>query len=487
MSLAYPISVAAFAGSSARSSSTAASKPATAESGFANLLTAIQSEPLGQPMMDMESTVRLSERSLADLAAGQFFGASEADSLKHLFAFLSDVLVLLSGTEGSEDWEQWLLQLEAVLANFVPDMPAANAAIPLSEADEGSIPMHPAGFQQRTARLITALQQFINPTPTTQRQLQAEADSLQTIFQSLVETMPRTKPVFVVPSGTAGTQPTPIQQQMTDAGRAVQMHSEPDGTPIMQSAPRHPERWVATESFLHTEPMLKAGMTRETVPTTPTARMPITAELASGSVMSNEFAETQVQDAVQQWGSASSPLTFGPIGHARSGQPTFASEQAPLPRLIHMNEFPQEMSRMIIKHFQFAAAGELSEARILLHPEQLGHVDIRLSLHNGQLIAQFITETSVGKELLEQQIGLLRTSLQSQGIQVEKLEVSQYNSTAGLYQDQHHRQPGQHQRFQQSRKSQSDYEQWTNDLTVDADPEVMLSGFGRGNSLNVTA
>lgn len=49
-------------------------------------------------------------------------------------------------------------------------------------------------------------------------------------------------------------------------------------------------------------------------------------------------------------------------------------------------------------------------------------------MQNGHLVAQFMTEHSGAKDMLEQQMNQLRAALQSQGLQVEKLEVTQNNT-----------------------------------------------------------
>lgn len=49
-------------------------------------------------------------------------------------------------------------------------------------------------------------------------------------------------------------------------------------------------------------------------------------------------------------------------------------------------------------------------------------------MQNGHLVAQFMTEHAGAKDMLEQQMNQLRAALQSQGLQVEKLEVTQNNT-----------------------------------------------------------
>ncbi|MNP55863.1 Flagellar hook-length control protein FliK [compost metagenome] len=57
-------------------------------------------------------------------------------------------------------------------------------------------------------------------------------------------------------------------------------------------------------------------------------------------------------------------------------------------------------------------------------------------MQNGQLTAQFMTEHAFAKESLEQQMAQLRSALQSQGLQVSKLEVTQNTALSShMYHD----------------------------------------------------
>lgn len=80
-------------------------------------------------------------------------------------------------------------------------------------------------------------------------------------------------------------------------------------------------------------------------------------------------------------------------------------------------------------------------------------MDVQITLQNGQLVARFMTEHVMAKDMLEQQMMQLRSSLQSQGIQVERLEVTQ-NSSLGseMYQDGGRQQGSQSQQQRRSRE-----------------------------------
>jgi flagellar hook-length control protein FliK len=107
---------------------------------------------------------------------------------------------------------------------------------------------------------------------------------------------------------------------------------------------------------------------------------------------------------------------------------------------VPYRQFADEMSRFIVQRFQSSELNGLSEVRIKLIPENLGHVDVHLKMLNGHLVAQFITDKVLGRDMLEGQLSQLRSALQSHGIQVEKLEVTHQSSQGGMTQEHNHQQ-----------------------------------------------
>lgn len=136
------------------------------------------------------------------------------------------------------------------------------------------------------------------------------------------------------------------------------------------------------------------------------------------------------------------PLQSGHI--VTAGQLALRDAAAPLKAPappIPVEKFGDEMSRFLVSKLEIIQAGGVSEAKISLFPEHLGQVDVKITMQNGQLIAQFMTEHAFAKESLESQMAQLRSALQSQGLQVNKLEVTQNTPLSShMYQD--GRQPG---------------------------------------------
>ncbi|MDE6357486.1 MAG: flagellar hook-length control protein FliK, partial [Eubacteriales bacterium] len=67
---------------------------------------------------------------------------------------------------------------------------------------------------------------------------------------------------------------------------------------------------------------------------------------------------------------------------------------------------------------------DMTEVKILLRPEHLGEVSLKISTHNGVVTAQFIAESQKVKEIIESNFNQLKDMLNEQGIDVGGLEVN---------------------------------------------------------------
>ncbi|MCP4369232.1 MAG: flagellar hook-length control protein FliK [Deltaproteobacteria bacterium] len=70
-----------------------------------------------------------------------------------------------------------------------------------------------------------------------------------------------------------------------------------------------------------------------------------------------------------------------------------------------------------------------SEARVELKPEFLGSVRMKITTENHLVRVRILTELPVVKEMIENNISQLKTDLQSQGLQIDKLDVSVANDS----------------------------------------------------------
>ncbi|GIO29999.1 MULTISPECIES: flagellar hook-length control protein FliK [Paenibacillus] len=187
-----------------------------------------------------------------------------------------------------------------------------------------------------------------------------------------------------------------------------------------------------------------------------TAETNIGAWLKSGQSAGDEPTRSGDQEQPHDLFAAQHTVTAGQLA-LRHGINASAKAAAPVP----VEKFSEEMSGFVVKNLEFVKQQGMTEARITLYPERLGQVDVKLTMQNGQLIAQFSTEHAATKDLLEQQMSQLRSSLQTQGVQVEKLVVTQNQSPQSqMYQD-GGRQPGAGQ--QQSNRRSKEKEAPTDD------------------------
>jgi flagellar hook-length control protein FliK len=107
-----------------------------------------------------------------------------------------------------------------------------------------------------------------------------------------------------------------------------------------------------------------------------------------------------------------------------------------IPQQVPAQQFAETMADLMVNKFEVKTAAGMSEAKLTLTPEHLGQVDVRISVQNGQLTALFVTDTSAAKDMLDNQLALLRANLQSQGLSVDKLEVSQQSVDSQMAQQQ---------------------------------------------------
>ncbi|WP_172252817.1 flagellar hook-length control protein FliK [Saccharibacillus deserti] len=95
---------------------------------------------------------------------------------------------------------------------------------------------------------------------------------------------------------------------------------------------------------------------------------------------------------------------------------------------VPVHRMAQEVEKLVVDRLEILQKQGFTEAKISLTPDHLGKVDIRITMHAGQLVAHFVTEHAAAKDMLEQQMVQLRGSLQGQGLTVERLEVTQSSS-----------------------------------------------------------
>lgn len=182
----------------------------------------------------------------------------------------------------------------------------------------------------------------------------------------------------------------------------------------------------------------KTSQQQETIPFEKIAKLLTEAAVpVKEGIPTPQFGQKAVEDSLKlkQNGNVPAPdfefqpkfegkeVIFQSVHSNGTGPVAGQSEQSPIPK-VSVQEFFSEVIELVKNHASLKKASEFMEAKFSLTPDKLGEIDVKLSIHKGQVAAHFTAETLIGKETLESQISLLRTSLQQQGLHVDKIEIS---------------------------------------------------------------
>ncbi|TMV52034.1 flagellar hook-length control protein FliK [Paenibacillus mesophilus] len=156
-------------------------------------------------------------------------------------------------------------------------------------------------------------------------------------------------------------------------------------------------------------------------------------QIAAVQATDTTAASDESNDTVQAGETADTAHNPLQLNQLRHSAPVHAAQ--PQEHFVRADRFADEMAQ-VLRSMKVNTANGLSEVRIMLQPEHLGHVDVKVSMQNGQIVAHFMADSAHGKELLESQLSQLRTVLQNQGLQVDRLEVVHYDPQySGAFQD----------------------------------------------------
>jgi len=100
----------------------------------------------------------------------------------------------------------------------------------------------------------------------------------------------------------------------------------------------------------------------------------------------------------------------------------------------------QEILNQIVRKAELLVKNGQSQMKIELYPEFLGKLTIKVMVEEGAVTAKFITDNHQVKQMLEANLGMLRQSLENQGMRVERAEVDVQLNNGSLF-DGSHEQP----------------------------------------------
>ncbi|WP_042160474.1 flagellar hook-length control protein FliK [Paenibacillus gorillae] len=210
----------------------------------------------------------------------------------------------------------------------------------------------------------------------------------------------------------------------------------------------------------------------------PSVMLAAVEETASDSMNDSFPAGTEEQGAVVPSGAV-----FGDVLRTAAQHP---AARALLQPYVAADQFAETMSQFVQKLDISILNGGKTEAKIQLFPEQLGQVDVRITMQNGQLTAVFHTDTVSAKDVLDNQMAQLRAALQAQGLSVDKLEVTQGQHAAQLAGGQHGQGTAQ-QNFAGQNKSKGDRISDDAGFESEVAEQIAIQDLGFGRAVNVTA
>ncbi|KEO82934.1 flagellar hook-length control protein FliK [Tumebacillus flagellatus] len=107
-----------------------------------------------------------------------------------------------------------------------------------------------------------------------------------------------------------------------------------------------------------------------------------------------------------------------------------AERLAKLPTVINMqgNQFQNQFADLVVKRATMLEAPGRHEFRIVLQPQGLGEIEVRVQAVGNQISLQMSADSSATKGLLDSSLSSLKSQLQAQGIQLDRIEVSSANT-----------------------------------------------------------
>ncbi|WP_152392472.1 flagellar hook-length control protein FliK [Paenibacillus guangzhouensis] len=364
-----------------------------------------------------------------------------------------------------QEWIKLADELLAVLAN-----PQLIVQEPLNNTAEIDLAADPAtlrfAVQDRLVQLVTLVKTegAAEMQPAALMNKSTSAEFLQTLQSMLGEMTEQS-------NDTTAPKPTNAARQATQLIQALQAILN-KGNAVNTDA-------VKTMELLSARPMQ------------PTAIVGNLVKVSSENQTTLQQAQSTLNSSGDQLGTnAASDTDASPIVTAgqmalRAHDTTVLRPAAPV---IQAQNFAPEMSQFI-KQLDIAKFNGVSEAKIILFPEHLGQVDIRITVQNGHIVAQFMTEHAAAKDMLDTQMAQLRTALQSQGLQVEKLEVTQnQNLHSQMFHDGRQSNRGQAQAEQQKNQAAGQEDGSIGQLQSNLQEEqaIRLNGLSRGSSFHAT-
>jgi flagellar hook-length control protein FliK len=99
------------------------------------------------------------------------------------------------------------------------------------------------------------------------------------------------------------------------------------------------------------------------------------------------------------------------------------AEMTPSQQALDLQQ-PTAASKLL-ERVMYQVQQKIQSAEVQLHPEDLGAMQIKLSLQQDQVTVQFLVQNGAAKDAVEQQLSRLKDMLQQQGMQLADGQVEQ--------------------------------------------------------------
>ncbi|MGZ4133599.1 MAG: flagellar hook-length control protein FliK, partial [Tumebacillaceae bacterium] len=140
---------------------------------------------------------------------------------------------------------------------------------------------------------------------------------------------------------------------------------------------------------------------------------------------------------------------------------------------MQADQMHNQLADLVVKRAALIEAPGRQEFRIVLQPQGLGEIEVRVEAVGNQISVHLTADNAASKGLLDSGLANLKNQLQSQGIQFNRIEVStgttgQGGEFSGLPQD---RNSG--QSFQGQQGNQSSNKRSNSSFAIDSLSDIM--------------
>ena len=129
------------------------------------------------------------------------------------------------------------------------------------------------------------------------------------------------------------------------------------------------------------------------------------------------------QQAAPQEMVAANISTATPAPESKFDSAVHASHQTP-EAPSDAKEMQSDVIRQIVQRMTLRSDGRQSQMQIRLKPEFLGNLRMDVITENRLVLVRMTAESHAVKEMIEQNIGLLKNELQQHGLQIQKIDVT---------------------------------------------------------------